>query len=234
VYNHDTFMSENPIFLLFRNKEHERHKQFARLREKVQWKMALKLHERMQNNPQYTPEEKSLGVYLEQLEPQVREAVLEFNRKGYRTTSSGFSGAFSHGQYDVEHQEISGKFFIDDETKQKLAAMGVVVTTESSWTWEMDRKLGVADQNTPREASLLLGQAQPGEQCECREAQEWADRQRQQVAPGSPRRMCARRGPHERDVSRHQISPVCQSERQATGGGHGRAPDFGGRLLHHP
>jgi hypothetical protein len=81
--------------------------------------------------------------------------VLGFNRKGYRTTSSGFSGGFSRGQYDVKHQEIAGKFFIDDETKQKLEIMEVVVTTEPSWTWEMDQKLGKVDPNSPPEERVL-------------------------------------------------------------------------------
>jgi hypothetical protein len=145
-------MSENPIFRLFKSKEYVK---FARLREKVQWEMTLQLHDRRQNNPQYTPEEESIGVYLEQLEPQVREAVLEFNRKGYRTISSGFSGGFSRGEYNPEHQEIAGHSFVDDETKQKLAAMDVEVTPEPSWTWEMDKKLGKADQNTPPEGRLI-------------------------------------------------------------------------------
>jgi hypothetical protein len=145
-------MSENPILRLFRSKEHV---QFARLREKMQWEMTLQLQERIQNNPQRTPEEESLGVYLEQLEPQVRDAVLEFNRKGYRTISSGFSGGFSYRKYNVEHQEIAGKFFIDDETKQKLAITGVAVTKEPSWTWEMDKKLGKADPNTLPEERIL-------------------------------------------------------------------------------
>jgi hypothetical protein len=144
-------MSENSISRFFSIKDRSQHGQFARLREKVQWEMALQLRERTQKNPQYTPEEESLGVYLEQLEPQVREAVLEFNRKGYSTGYSGFSGGKRSGRYDVQFQEIAGGFFIDDETKQKLVQKGVAVTTEPSWTYEMDKKLGLADPHAPSE-----------------------------------------------------------------------------------
>jgi hypothetical protein len=147
-------MSENPVFRLFRDKEREQHKQFASLREEVHLQVGIQLLERKRNNPQLTPEEAALGIYLEQLEPQVRDAVIEFNRKGYRTGYSGFSGGKSGGKYDVEYQEISGGFFIDDKTRQKLATMEVEVTTEPLWTWEMDKKLGKADPNTPPEGRI--------------------------------------------------------------------------------
>src|SRR4051794_20198473 len=98
MYNHDIIMSENPILGLFRSKEYERHVQFNRLRENVHLQMSQQLDERRRGNPQHTPEEETLGIYLEQLEPQVKEAVLEFNRKGYRTSYSGFSGGKRGGE----------------------------------------------------------------------------------------------------------------------------------------
>ena len=48
-------------------------------------------------------------------------------------------------------KEISGGFFIDDATRQKLAPMEVEVATEPSWTYEMDKKLGLADPHAPPE-----------------------------------------------------------------------------------
>lgn len=45
---------------------------------------------RIKNNPYATPDEYALGIYREQLETQVRDAVFEFFRKGYRPIGSGF------------------------------------------------------------------------------------------------------------------------------------------------
>jgi len=53
-------------------------------------------------------------IFVEELEPQVRDAVLVFNRKGYSTLQSGFWG--EHG----ELQCIEGEFAIDEETRNRL------------------------------------------------------------------------------------------------------------------
>lgn len=47
---------------------------------------------RLAERPTATPEEISAGVYAEQLERPVREAVFALRRKGYPTVSSGFLG----------------------------------------------------------------------------------------------------------------------------------------------
>jgi hypothetical protein len=147
-------MSENPFFSLFRNTEHQRYSQFVTLREQVHLQMRQQLHERQRTHPQRSREEQELGLYIEQLEPQVRDAVLEFNRKGYKTGYSGFSGGKKGGRYNIQYQEISGGFFIDHEVKESLAARGVEVTTEPSWTWEMEKRLRKADPNTPPERRI--------------------------------------------------------------------------------
>lgn len=102
---------------------------------------------RKRGNPARTPEEHQLGVYLEELEPQVREAVREFNRKGYTTVSSGF--------YGDDYQAIEGHFFLDDQTKDQLTTMGVSVKTEPWWKWRVSERAGSADPATPTEERFI-------------------------------------------------------------------------------
>jgi hypothetical protein len=146
-------MPEIPLFGLL-TKEGRQRKQFARLRDDVHLEMALQLNARRRNNPEPTPEEAAVGVLREELEPQVRDAVFEFNRKGYKTISSGFEGD-KGTEYTPEHQVIGGHFLLDDETKQKLAGMGIEVKTEPWWKWQMDERMGTVDPQAPPEARIL-------------------------------------------------------------------------------
>jgi hypothetical protein len=52
--------------------------------------MGQEIVERLTLNPTPTPEERSMGTYLEALEPQVRNAVMTMRAKGYNTMASGF------------------------------------------------------------------------------------------------------------------------------------------------
>ena len=54
-----------------------------------------------------------MGAFVEWLEPQVRSAILEMNRKGYATQSSGFHGTrcelqMVDGLFTIERADISG------------------------------------------------------------------------------------------------------------------------------
>ena len=69
--------------------------------------------------------EKRLGIYVEMLEPQVQHAVLEFNKKGYSTDTSGFMD-------DPQSQTISGDFSLDEKTIAKLEKMEIIVITNPS------------------------------------------------------------------------------------------------------
>lgn len=69
---------------------------------------------RIRENPIPTEEEILVGAFREMIEPQVRDALFEFNRKGYSTESSGFYGAVG------EMQCIDGYFEVDDETKARI------------------------------------------------------------------------------------------------------------------
>jgi hypothetical protein len=96
-------------------------RQFARLRLLVHRSIKLEEETRMRARPQPTEQELYMGAFVEWLEPQVRSAVVEMNRKGYATQSSGFHGT------KCELQMVDGLFSIDRETKNVLAQLGVEV-----------------------------------------------------------------------------------------------------------
>ncbi|MEX2145199.1 MAG: hypothetical protein WD712_02390 [Candidatus Spechtbacterales bacterium] len=92
------------------------------LREQTLKQMDIEVAERIKNNPNPTEEELLVGAFREELEPQVRDAIFSFFRKGYATESSGFA---EHAGKAT--QDIDGYFNIDEETKNKLEKIGVSV-----------------------------------------------------------------------------------------------------------
>ncbi len=94
--------------------------QLAELREEVHREMEKEIKERLENNPKPTEEEIRMAAFKEDLEPQVRDAVLAFNKKGYGTESSGF-------YEESKFQAIDGHFYIDENTKKKIEALGAQV-----------------------------------------------------------------------------------------------------------
>lgn len=100
---------------------------FERLREETIAQMKREKEQRLQTNPQPTETELALGVFLEDLEPQVRDALVTMNRKGYSTNSSGFGGYY--GQLQV----IEGAFTLDEDTKARLQDMEVEVVEQRAW-----------------------------------------------------------------------------------------------------
>lgn len=99
----------------------QEYKEMSQLRQRVHREMRINLNHRIAQNPFPSHEELVLGVFLEEIEPQVREAVLSFNRKGYKTIMSGF---FSNGRI---RQQINGPFVLDEATITELHASGVIV-----------------------------------------------------------------------------------------------------------
>jgi hypothetical protein len=95
--------------------------QFSRLRQSVHEQMKMETASRLHDNPTPTEEELYMAAFREWLEPQVRDAIPLMYKKGYATQSSGFHGT------KTELQLIDGYFDVDEETKQKLADMGVEV-----------------------------------------------------------------------------------------------------------
>ncbi len=93
------------------------------LRKEIHEKMRKELTERLKENPIPSEDEIYITVFREMLEPQVRDAVFVFRRKGYTPESSGFTG-------DAKEQLLDGYFTLDDETVKKIEAFGATVTME--------------------------------------------------------------------------------------------------------
>lgn len=80
------------------------------------------LKDRLTHNPVPTEEELNIGAYVEELEPQVRAAVVVLRNKGYNTGSSGFWG---EGHID---QVMNIATPIDNNTRARLAEHDIRVT----------------------------------------------------------------------------------------------------------
>lgn len=65
-------------------------RQFDQLRTNTLRLMRSVYDHRIATDPTPTPQEISLGMYVENLEPQVRDATLSMREKGYQTSASGF------------------------------------------------------------------------------------------------------------------------------------------------
>lgn len=101
--------------------EQEAFDAFQKLREETHHEMEKAVMDRETKNPQPEEIELVIGRFLEDIEPQVRDAVVEMVRKGYATASSGFGGNFG------QKQVIDGNFSIDEQTRKTLGEFGVQV-----------------------------------------------------------------------------------------------------------
>jgi hypothetical protein len=105
------------------NPEEEKRKQFFLLREQAQIQAEQDLAERIRSNPTPTEEENRFGCFIEMLEPQVREAVFELNRRGYQTFMSGFNGRSPEEQFI----NLNEGFEFPTEINKSLEDIGVYV-----------------------------------------------------------------------------------------------------------
>jgi len=97
------------------------------LRQSVHQEMDEALQDRLSNiDLSITGDELRLGAFMEELEPQVRNALIVLNKKGYKTHSSGFYGSES-GQGDLQAIDMEGNYSLDEEIVKKLNDMGVRV-----------------------------------------------------------------------------------------------------------
>lgn len=103
----------------------QRQRLFERLYYDVRRKIENDLNNRRSKNPDPVNIELHLGVFVEELEPQVRQAVLVLNRKGYSTDTSGFMA-------NPCQQMIEGDFQCDENTIDKLKTIGVIAETNVS------------------------------------------------------------------------------------------------------
>lgn len=102
---------------------------FQALRKRTHEQMEEEVRLRVQRDPRPTEEETIVGAFKEMIEPQVRGALFEFNRKGYPTESSGFGGEIG------TIQSMDGYFEIDPRTKATLETMGVQVLKDRDLGW---------------------------------------------------------------------------------------------------
>lgn len=99
----------------------ERANTHAQLRREVLVEQQSALEHRRRTNPLLSTDEQLIGMYTEAIEPQVRGAVFDLNRKGYPTFSSGFY------DFDSRYQAIEGKFVLDDTVVDQIASLDVEI-----------------------------------------------------------------------------------------------------------
>lgn len=122
-------MSENAI--KFRRKylpvhtHLQKQRLFEKLRYGIQSKCETDLKRRKKNNPHPNKTEMSLGLFVEELEPQLREAILTLYKKGYSTDASGFMN-------NPSDQMLEGDFQLDIKTIRELRIMDIQVETNPS------------------------------------------------------------------------------------------------------
>jgi hypothetical protein len=98
---------------------------FEKLKYSVQKKMLNEITKRKTKNPHFNKIELNLGLFVEELEPQVRQAVLKLYKKGYSTDISGFMN-------NSGEQMIEGDFQLEEKIINKLKSIGVHVETNPS------------------------------------------------------------------------------------------------------
>ncbi len=88
----------------------------------------LEYHTRKQQTidekrPQMSEDEKEIGVYWEQIEPQVRDAVHTLLKKGYWTIYSGFRSVDGDQEMGIENVRMD-TLLLDGELEKKLHSIG--------------------------------------------------------------------------------------------------------------
>ena len=91
---------------------------FAMLRQETIKKMQEEVLARKEIKPNPSKEELSMGAYFEQIEPQVRETIVNLRRKGYNTYESGF-GDFDSQRISFSNDVLSD-FLVPAELKDEL------------------------------------------------------------------------------------------------------------------
>lgn len=116
----------------------ERKAVFAELRKHMHEEMERECEEREKTNSTPTEAELRLGVYLEEIEPTLREVVQIFTQKGYTTENSGFEGK-KHTQ-----QFLAGEGHLTDEEKGAVESTGAHAENQK-WGWEISFSANTPD-----------------------------------------------------------------------------------------
>ncbi len=90
------------------------------------------LLERLNREPFATEEELAAGVYKEQLEPQVCDAVFAIRRKGYGTFESGFHDLVEGSQYVSTPKGEFEKIVLPVDAIESLTAKGIHLSVNVS------------------------------------------------------------------------------------------------------
>lgn len=98
---------------------------FERLKFNTQKKVYMETKRRQKENPCPNKIELKLGFFVQELEPQVRQAIIAMNIKGYSTDKSGFMD-------NPCDQMIEGDFQLNEKTKRALETVRVQVETNPS------------------------------------------------------------------------------------------------------
>ncbi len=115
---------------------------YAGLRKQTIDKMTKDLEERKKSNPKFSDEENILGIYSEEIEPQVRDAVFYFNKKGYSTTCSGFWG--EEYQNIIFKEEYFKDFKLSQDFLNKLKDDGAEIEVDPNMiSFKMNKKLAL-------------------------------------------------------------------------------------------
>jgi hypothetical protein len=126
-----TMLSMNSRAIKFRRKYIPQHSnlQKQRLFEKLKFKTLKKIEidmkKRKLKNPHPDKFETMLGFFIEEIEPQVRQVVINLNKKGYAIDVCGF-------MENSCDQMIEGDFKLDGDTIEKLGKENVLVETNPS------------------------------------------------------------------------------------------------------
>ncbi|MDO8667532.1 MAG: hypothetical protein Q7K35_00335 [bacterium] len=117
---------------------------YEKLRQQVHRDRQAALAKRKAEIAEKTEEEQALDCYLEEIEPQVRQAVLNLNRKGFKTQGSGFASENTQKIYCKDDQ--FNKLNFPDGLLAELKKRGVVLKVDPrSITISLDRKLNLAE-----------------------------------------------------------------------------------------
>jgi hypothetical protein len=117
---------------------------YAMLRKEVHQEMQNELEKRVGVSPDATAEEMNAGVYQENLEPQVRDAVKMLRQKGYCTYESGFYG--ENTQRISFEEDLIKDFEPSEELIQELKEKNIEIKIEpASITFICGKKIGIDD-----------------------------------------------------------------------------------------
>lgn len=117
---------------------------YARLRRKTLDEMHKAQDKRKRENPVASEEELSLGGYVENIEPQVRDALLRLRKKGYKTVTCGFDD-FGSQSIRLESNQLEN-FVFPQEVASKLSQMQVEIEIKpNAIIFNHKSKIGIDD-----------------------------------------------------------------------------------------